>query len=172
MEYGLTREISEQLSYLLVDVARHLRRHFDSSVRDLGLTQSQWRVIVHLKRSEGISQAALADRLEIKPITLTRILDRMASAGWIVRRPSPQDRRAVQLFLTPKVGPLLAILAERATETRRIAFAGVPDTTRRQLVASLETMKQNLQSADAAEPRPDTVGSVVKGEPERARRRA
>jgi DNA-binding MarR family transcriptional regulator len=168
----LTRDATELLGYLLFDIARHLRRHFDSSVRDLGLTQSQWRVIVYLSRSEGISQTALADRLEIKPITLTRILDRMASAGWIVRRPSPQDRRAVQLFLTPKVSPLLAILSERATVTRRIAFAGVPESTRRQLIAALETMKQNLQAAGAAESDPHSVGSVVKGGPDRARRRA
>lgn len=168
----MPQDVTENLGYLLVDVSRHLRRHFDSRVRDLGLTQSQWRVIVYLSRAEGISQAALADRLEIKPISLTRILDRMEAAGWIERRPSPEDRRAVQLFLTPKVGPLLAILSERAEETRRTAFAGLADSTRRQLAAALEAMKENLQAADAADPGLGAGRSVVKGGPDRAGRRA
>src|SRR5688572_2340747 len=90
------------LGVLIGDVARALRRNFDRRLQSLGLTQAQWRAIVHVKRMEGMSQVALADCLEAQPITVARLIDRMESAGWIERRSDPLDRRAVRLYLTTK----------------------------------------------------------------------
>ncbi len=91
------------LGFLVSDIARLLRRNMDRRLQSLGLTQAQWRAIVHLSRSEGMTQAMLAESLEIQPITLTRLIDRMESAGWVERRTHPLDRRAVQLYLDAAV---------------------------------------------------------------------
>jgi DNA-binding MarR family transcriptional regulator len=90
------------LGLLVSDIARLLRRNMDRRLQSLGLTQAQWRAIARLARSEGMTQAALAESLEIQPITLTRLVDRMEKAGWVERRTHPLDRRAVQLYLAPR----------------------------------------------------------------------
>src|SRR5258707_15845407 len=91
------------LGFVLHDVARFLRKRFELRGRDaqLGLTRAQWSVLAHLARQEGINQAALAQILEIEPITLVRLLDRLQAAGLVERRPDATDRRARVLYLTP-----------------------------------------------------------------------
>jgi DNA-binding MarR family transcriptional regulator len=103
-----TRDPKRSLGFLLTETARLIRRNFDRRVQPLGLTQTQWRAIAHLKHNEGIKQATLAEILEVQPITLARLIDRMERDGWVERRPDPNDRRAVQLFLTDKVEPVVA----------------------------------------------------------------
>ena len=85
---------------LLVEVGRLLRRNFNRRAQELGLTQAQWQALAHLSRKQGINQACLADLLEVQPITLARLIDRLAAAGWVERRPDPADRRAQRLYLT------------------------------------------------------------------------
>lgn len=138
------------LGFLVADIARLLRRNIDRRLQSLELTQAQWRAIVHLSRSEGMTQVALAESLEIQPITLTRLVDRMESAGWVERRTHPLDRRAVQLFLTPKSQPILDEMHARAAETLSEATRGVPPRAQRQLVTILEQIKHNLVAAEAA----------------------
>src|SRR5258705_11616931 len=82
------------LGFLLHDVARLLRRRFEQNARDSGLTRSQWQVLAYLANNEGINQSGLADLLEIEPITLGRIIDKLQTRGLIERRPDPSDRRA------------------------------------------------------------------------------
>ena len=113
------------LGFLVSDIARLLRRSMDRRLQSLGLTQAQWRAIVHLSRSEGSTQATLAESLEIQPITLTRLIDRMESAGWVERRTHPLDRRAVQLYLTPQSQPILEEMHARAADTLSEATLGV-----------------------------------------------
>ncbi len=84
-----TFDPDRSLGVLISDIARLLRRNMDRRLQSLGLTQAQWRAIVHLSRSEGMTQAALAESLEIQPITSTRLIDRMQSAGWVERRNAP-----------------------------------------------------------------------------------
>ena len=111
-----TFDPDRSLGVLISDVARLLRRNFDRRLQSLGLTQAQWRAIVHVSRTEGMNQVALAECLEAQPITVARLIDRMESAGWIERRNDPLDRRAVQLFLTPKCQPILEEIHARAAE--------------------------------------------------------
>ena len=118
------------LGFLVSDIARLLRRGMDRRLQSLGLTQAQWRAIVHLSRSEGMTQATLAESLEIQPITLTRLIDRMEAAGWVERRPDPTDRRARLIYLTDKAKPLLDQLTDYAVETRRHAGARHDDRQR------------------------------------------
>jgi DNA-binding MarR family transcriptional regulator len=138
------------LGFLVADIARLLRRSMDRRLQSLGLTQAQWRAIVHLSRSEGMTQVALAESLEIQPITLTRLIDRMESAGWVERRTHPLDRRAVQLYLTAQSQPILEKTHARAGDTLNDATRGIAPRAQRQLLGTLEQIKQNLIAAEAA----------------------
>jgi MarR family transcriptional regulator, transcriptional regulator for hemolysin len=140
----------EGLGFLLADVSRLLRRDFDRRVRALDLTQAQWRAMAHLAREDGIKQAVLAERLEVKPITLARLIDRMQVAGWVTRQADPDDRRASLLFLTPKAQPMIDRMRMHADEARHDLLAGIPRTTRNELIKALARMKQNLAAQEAA----------------------
>ena len=90
------------LPYLLSDSARLLRRAFDARVRALGMTSRQARLLLILHVTEGENQGYYAELLEVEPISLTRMVDRMEEAGLIERRRDPADRRAWRLFLTDR----------------------------------------------------------------------
>jgi MarR family transcriptional regulator, transcriptional regulator for hemolysin len=151
------------LGFLVSDIARLLRRNMDRRLQSLHLTQAQWRAIVHLSRSEGMTQATLAESLEIQPITLTRLIDRMESAGWVERRMHPLDRRAVQIFLTAQAQPILEQMHSRAADTLSDALRGVSPRAQRQLVATLEQIKHNLAAAEAAAFPKEPAGTVRHG---------
>jgi len=138
------------IALVIRDLARLFRDRFDRRVRDLGLTESQWRAILQLSRNPGINQAQLAEALEIQPISVCRLIDRMAARGWVERMPDPADRRAVRLLLTPKVEPVLNELHRRAAGLLAEAFAGLSRTARSELHEHLHTIKRNLASANGA----------------------
>jgi MarR family transcriptional regulator for hemolysin len=133
---------------LLVDVARLLRRNFNRRAQALGLTQPQWQALARLSQNQGMNQACLADMLEVQPITLARLIDRLEAAGWVERRPDPADRRAQRLYLTVKAEPLLDDIRALAAETREEALQGLGDAERRRLIAALKTIKGNLVRAE------------------------
>jgi len=135
-----------------------LRRNMDRRLQALGLTQAQWRAIARLARSEGMTQAALAESLEIQPITLTRLIDRMERAGWVERRTHPLDRRAVQLYLAPRSEPILDEMHARAAETLGEATHGIAAGALKQLLETLEAIKQNLVAAEATAAPSSTSG--------------
>jgi DNA-binding MarR family transcriptional regulator len=136
--------------FLLYDAARLLRRDFDRRARSLGLTRAQWSVLAHLKRNEGSNQATVADTLELEPITLVRLLDRLEAAGWVERRPDPSDRRARQLFLKEKARPVLDQLMALAAETRAVALQGMSEAEHELLIEALIKVRANLTSRDLA----------------------
>lgn len=147
------------LGLLVSDIARLLRRNMDRRLQALGLTQAQWRAIGRLSRSQGMTQAALADALEIQPITLTRLVDRMQRDGWVERRTHPRDRRAVQLYLTPRSQPILEEMHARAAETLGEGTRGVGAGTLKQLLDTLEEIKKNLVAAEIAVPQSKSPGA-------------
>lgn len=130
--------------FLLHDIARMLRKNFTRRVQALGLTQAQWQTLAHLSRNEGIRQVALAEILEIQPISLARLVDRLEAAGWVERRVDPGDRRAFQLFLTERAGPLLEQMWETARRTREEAMAGLSAQDQQQMIEALCAIKTNL----------------------------
>jgi DNA-binding MarR family transcriptional regulator len=121
-----------------------MRRNFNRHVSELGLTQAQWQALAHISRREGLSQSALADLIEVQPITVARLIDRMEASGWIERRPDASDRRAVQLFLTPKAEPILDEMWVRAARTRAMALGNITDDERNTLLDILTRMRTNL----------------------------
>jgi DNA-binding MarR family transcriptional regulator len=135
--------------FLLHDTARLMRRDFERRSRSSGLTRAQWSVLAHLARSEGSSQAALAETLEIEPITLVRLLDRLEDAGWVERRPDPGDRRVRRLFLTETARPLMEQFQQLAAETREASLSGLSEVERKQLTDLLLRVRGNLSTANS-----------------------
>jgi MarR family transcriptional regulator, transcriptional regulator for hemolysin len=137
-------DLDRDLGFLLHDVARLMRKRFEQNAHDLGLTRSQGQVLVHLANNEGIHQGALAEKLDVEPITLTRILDRLEEAGLIERLLYRQDRRVRLLRLTPAAHPLIDAIFAVGAMTRDEAMAGVADEDRDRLFDILARMKVNL----------------------------
>jgi len=161
------------LGFVLHDVSRLLRRRFDGRARTIGLTRSQWSVLAHLSRYEGINQAALADILEIEPITLVHQLDRLEAAGWIERRLDPEDRRVRLLYLTDRGRPILDRMHELGSETRAEAVAGLSPEEQDRLIDTLLRIKANLSAREAAtQPAETDGGAPARTRPRRQRRAA
>jgi DNA-binding MarR family transcriptional regulator len=138
------------LGFLLHDVARLMRKRFEQNARDLGLTRSQCQVLAHLARHQGIQQGGLAEILEVEPITLTRLLDRLEGLGLVERRAHASDRRIRLLYLTPRAHPLLNDIFTIGAATRGEALEGVPEAERERLFAILSAMKANLLNKASA----------------------
>src|SRR3546814_21119195 len=105
--------MSETIGYLLNDTARLFRRSFNARTKGSGITALQWRLITYLTRHEGIRQGPLAELIQVEPITLSRMVDRLVEAELVDRRADPPDRPAWQPSLTPRSGDLPGAL--RAT---------------------------------------------------------
>ena len=138
--------------FLLHDCARLMRRNFERRARAIGLTRAQWAAIAHLRRNEGCNQSTLADLLEVEPITLARLLDRMEAAGWVKRRPDPKDRRARLVFLTEKAKPLIDQLTDFAADTRAVALAGMTPEEQEKAIDLMIRVRGNLSSRDLGGP--------------------
>lgn len=136
--------MAETIGYLLNDTARMFRRAFNERTRECGVTALQWRLLLHLTRNEGIRQGPLAELIEVEPITLSRMIDRLEGAGMVERRADPTDRRAWQLYLTPKAEPLLDNLRRTADVLASESTEGLSDAERIQLSALLERIRANL----------------------------
>lgn len=142
------RDPDQSLGFYVNDIARLLRRNFNRRAQGLGLSQAQWRALAHLSRQEGINQVTLAESLEIQPITLARLIDRLQEAGLVARRPDPEDRRAVRLYLTAQAQDIIDRMWVLAAETRAEAMAGLSKESRKALIETLRRMKQNLLEAE------------------------
>ena len=148
------QEFDSSFGFLLHDIARLMRKRFDQRARSLNLTRAQWQVLAHLARHEGINQACLAEILEIEPITLGRLIDRMADAGWVERRSHPSDRRVRQLYLTAKAAPVFERMRALGEESRAEALAGLSQRERDQLTATLLNIRSNLSDRNPGDRTP------------------
>jgi MarR family transcriptional regulator, transcriptional regulator for hemolysin len=145
----LPRSLNREFAFTLNDVARMLRTYADHKAAQFGITRAQWVVLVRLDRSEGMKQSELAEMLDLQPISLTRLLDRLCECGLIERRPDPVDRRAKRLFLTPAARPLLEKLGDLGEELMATALTGVEREAVERMVAQLGVVKENLRQAIA-----------------------
>lgn len=140
--------MSDSIGFLISDVSRLMRRRFDERARAIGVTRPQWRALTALSRREGINQGHLADLLEVEPITLCRMVDRLEDAGHVERRRDPGDRRAWNIFLTDQSRPLIQQLAAIADDLFATALAGVPAQDRERLTATLDRIRDNLSISE------------------------
>ncbi len=138
---------SPTLGFLLHEVARLLRRRFEQNAKNSGLTRSQWQVLSYLSHNEGINQTKLADLLDIEPITLGRIADKLQAAGLLERTTDPSDRRVWLLRSTASAKPKLEQVRRLGDLTRGEALEGISDTDRERLVEILQSLKINLTEA-------------------------
>ncbi|MFM5906345.1 MAG: MarR family winged helix-turn-helix transcriptional regulator [Novosphingobium sp.] len=129
---------------LMAQVSRLMRRAFDERARQIGVTRPQWQVISILSVNEGVNQGGLAEMLEVEPITLGRMVDRLQDAELVERRPDPSDRRAWRLFLTEKAQGILEQLRPMAEETMAVAQDGMTIMEKDALMVALKTMRANL----------------------------
>lgn len=136
--------MDENLFSLVGDVSRMARRAFDARAREIGVTRPQWQVLVMLRRHEGVNQGGLAELLDVEPITVCRMVDRLQEADLVERRPDPADRRSWRLFLTGKAEDLLSQLRPLGEAMEAQALSGVSDQERAALVAALDRIRSNL----------------------------
>ncbi|MBI1363729.1 MAG: MarR family transcriptional regulator [Proteobacteria bacterium] len=135
---------NQSLGFIMNDVTRMIRREFDRRAQEIGLTRAQWTVLANLLFRQGLRQNELADILEVQPITLARLLDKLEADGWVERRPDPTDRRAKQLFLTEKVNPVITRMRDIGKGVIAKATDGMPQSEQDQLKAWLLQMRANM----------------------------
>ena len=143
--------MTDTFGFLLSDTARMLRKRFDERARQHGATRAQWKALLGISRNEGINQGNLADLLEVEPITLCRLIDRMQESDLVERRRDPNDRRAWQLFLTEKAGPVLEELHETADELMSQALLEISETQIDTMTELLNRIRHNLSASETRE---------------------
>ena len=143
------RSQNREILFTISDVGRLLRTYADQKARLHGMTRAQWAVLLRLERREGLKQSDLADDLDIQPITLTRLVDRLCDSGLIERRPDPTDRRAKRLYLTPAARPLLDRIATQVKELAETVLAGVDPAAVGVMLKQLGLARDNLKQAIA-----------------------
>jgi MarR family transcriptional regulator, transcriptional regulator for hemolysin len=137
---------ARELGFALNDVARLLRTYSDQRARELGTTRAQWAVLSRLQRCEGVKQNELAEALDLAPITLGRLIDKLTAAGLVERRDDAADRRANRLYLTEKAAPTLVSLGALAEDVMGRALAGLGRTAIDAMQDGLKTIKANLKN--------------------------
>jgi DNA-binding MarR family transcriptional regulator len=146
--------MEETLGAKLSQVARLMRRNFDERARKIGATRPQAQVLTLLARHPGINQGGIADLLEVEPITVARMIDRLQEAELVERRADPSDRRAWRLHLTARGEALVEQLYPCGVATTAASLDGVSEEDRAMLDRVLEQMRANLsRKSEGAPPR-------------------
>ncbi|MFM1989818.1 MAG: hypothetical protein RJA99_2775 [Pseudomonadota bacterium] len=135
---------TDSVGFLVADVARLMRRAFQQRLEGRDLTYAQARALVWLARQQGLRQVDLAEQLEIQPITLARLVDQLAEAGLVERRPDPADRRAYRLYLTRAAAPRIAEIRAIGEAIREDALAGLSRAEATQVLGALRRMREAL----------------------------
>ncbi len=146
----MVKATDSSFAYLMQDVTRHMRTHFDRRATRFGLTRAQWRALKTIWRNEGLSQAELAGRLDMEPIPVGRVIDRLQNAGYVERHADPADRRRWRLHLTPKAQAVIAEMEVIASGLRDEVLQGVKRADFDTLLRVLAQLKHNLVALDGA----------------------
>jgi DNA-binding MarR family transcriptional regulator len=134
-----------KLGFLIHDVSRLRRSAFDQLMKPLGVTRSQWWVIAHVSRHDGMMQTELADLLDVGKVTLGGLIDRLTVGGWVERRPDPDDRRVKRIYLTPAAQDLIRDMRAVESEHNRKVLKGFSRAERAMLTEMLSRIKSNLR---------------------------
>lgn len=144
-----TEDIS--FGYLLSDVTLLFRKHFDRRAVKFGLTRAQWRATKMLYHRPGLRQTELAEFLEMEPIAVGRVIDRLQAAGFVERRPDPKDRRAWRLHTTEQAHDVIGDMEHIAQGLRVDATEGIAHDDMAHMIAVLNRIKENLLALESAD---------------------
>jgi DNA-binding MarR family transcriptional regulator len=147
----MTAEFERDLFILIHDVARLTRVEADRRARRMGMTRAQWAIIRRLANQPGRSQKELADLLEVEPITVARMVDRLEAAGMVERRADEQDRRIWRLHLLPAATKFLTKINHDLVALTDFIGTGVTPEQRETMVDGLLRMKANILSLESAQ---------------------
>src|SRR5580765_9041513 len=126
--------------FTLGEVTRMVRAWADREAARYGITRAQWAVLAKLERNEGMKQTELAEQMEMQPITLTRLIDKLCDNDWIERRGDETDRRVNRLYLRRAAKPLLAKLNGLRSEITTTALEGISPSDANRLLGQLESI--------------------------------
>lgn len=138
------------LGYLIADLSRLYGRVFDRRAAHLGLTRVQWRALKRIHQNEGLTQAALADVMDMEPIAVGRVIDRLQKAGFVERRNDPADRRCWRLHLSPQSNELMDLIEGVATGLREDSLAEVDPVELQTTLGVLSQIRETLSQLDRA----------------------
>jgi MarR family transcriptional regulator, transcriptional regulator for hemolysin len=154
-------EFQRDLLFLLHDVARLLRVDADKRARAHGMTRAQWAILIWLERQPGISQKELAELLEVEPITVARLVDRLEARGMVERRPDPRDRRIWRLHLSRPAFDVLQDIDQQRADMATMVTQGIDEETQTIMTEALSRMKTTLiREAHAARRVPEARETV------------
>src|SRR3954452_15892296 len=146
--------VDMNLLFTLGEVQRLVRAYADRQGARFGITRAQWAVLAKVERAEGLKQTELAGQMEMQPITLTRLIDRLCDNGWVERRSGWTDRRSDEtarrvnrLYLRKAARPLLGKLSALRSELTATALDGINPSDAHRLLGQLETIKENVRNA-------------------------
>jgi DNA-binding MarR family transcriptional regulator len=140
-------DLKRQLIAQLVESSRLLRNYIDNRAKGRGTTRAQWIVLFRLRQQEGLSQVDLAEVLELQPISLVRLLDRLVEHGLLERRPDPRDRRANKLFLTPDGRQLVDDLDSLRDDIATDVLRDIPADALQTSLNTLADIKEHIKGA-------------------------
>src|SRR3954470_20497451 len=139
--------VDMNLLFTLGELARLVRAWADREAARYGITRAQWAVLAKVERAEGMKQSELAEQMEMQPISLTRLIDKLCDNGWIERRGDDNDRRVNRLYLKKAARPLLAKLAGLRSELTATALDGINPADAHRMLAQLDTIRENVRNA-------------------------
>lgn len=142
----MKRPLRRELVFQLVETSRLLRTYVEQRARQHGTTRAQWGVMSRLRRQEGLNQAALAEQMDLQPISLARLLDRLQSQNLIERREDPADRRAYRLFLTPEGRALVDELDSVRTEIADEILGEAEEGAILSALGTLSTIREQIRA--------------------------
>ena len=133
--------------FALGEVQRLVRAYADKEAARFGITRAQWAVLAKVERNEGMKQTELAEQMEMQPITLTRLVDKLCDSSWIERRGDESDRRVNRLYLRRAGRQLLGKLSGLRSELTATALEGITPADAHRLLTQLEEIKENVRNA-------------------------
>jgi len=136
--------MDSNFAFCVAETAQAMRREFDRRAQALGVTRAQWRVLTRLSRQDGLRQVELAEQLDVEPITLCRMIDRLSDAGLVERRADEEDRRARRIVLTAKAGPIIEDLRGVAQIFLEDALDGISAEEQGKVMRALERVRENV----------------------------
>src|SRR5579871_1233829 len=139
--------VDQNFLFALGEVQRLMRAYADRQAARYGITRAQWAVLAKVERSEGMKQTELAELMEMQPITLTRLIDKLCDNGWIERRGDETDRRVNRLYLKKAARPLLGKLAGLRSDITATALEGIHPADAHKMLAQLEAIRENVRNA-------------------------